>query len=231
MSQRVTASLQNCNFSSVVDSWSSSSSVGSRGGRGSLDMVGVGHHRGGHGLLHDGLALHGNWVGDVVRSINMDGGGNLHDLLGVEGGVIGSIERLVDVDWVLDLVNLLHGLHNGGVDSLASPEDGGDGDGKVRGGWLDDPGGVAGDVVGLAEVDLLGDDRGGLVDGGDSLALMDGGVRSRCRGSDVVDWVRHHSSGRVVLGTIGGDSSGGGGTSVGQGSRGGHQGGGGGSES
>jgi len=214
-----------------VDSWSSGvGSVDSGGSRGGLDMVGVSHHGGGHGLLHDGLALHGNWVGNVVGSINMDGGGNLNDLLGVEGSVIGSIERLVDEDWVLDLVNLLHGLHNGGVDSLGSPEDGGDGDGKVRGGWLDDPGGVAGDVVGLAEVDLLGDDRGGLVDGGDSLSLMDGGVRSRRRRSDVVHWVSHHSSGRVVLGSIGWDGSRGSSSSISHG-RGGHQGGGGGAES
>ena len=49
-------------ISSVVDSW----------GSGGLDMVGVGHHGLGHGLPHDGLSLHGNWVGDVVGSINMD---------------------------------------------------------------------------------------------------------------------------------------------------------------
>ena len=45
-----------------MDSW----------GSGGLDMVGVGHHGLGHGLPHDGLSLHGNWVGDVVGSINMD---------------------------------------------------------------------------------------------------------------------------------------------------------------
>ena len=87
-----------------------------------------------------------------------------------------------------------------------------DSKGKMRGDWVADLGGVSRHIAGLAEVDLLGDDRGGLVDGGDSLALMDGGVRSRGRGSDMVDWVSHHSSGRVVLGTIGGDSSGGGST-------------------
>ena len=61
-------------MSSVVDSWSSSGvgswSIGSSGG--GLDMVGVGHHGGGHGLPHDGLSLHGNGVGDVVGSVNMD---------------------------------------------------------------------------------------------------------------------------------------------------------------
>jgi len=220
-----------------VDSWGSSgigswgSSIGSGGG--GLDMVGVGHHGGSDGLLHDGLSLHGNGDGDVVGSINMDGGGDLDDLLGVEGGVIRSIIRLVDEDGVLDLVNLLHGLDNWGVDSLGSPEDSWDSDGKMRGGWLDDPGGVAGHVVGLTEVDLLGDDRGGLVDGGDTSGLLDGGVRSRGGGSHVVDWVGNNGSGRVMLGTVGGHGSRSG-TSVSHSSAnqgGGNQGGGGGSES
>jgi len=210
--------------SSVVDSWSSSSVANSGGG---LDMVRVGHHGGSNGLPHDGLSLHGNGDGDVVGSINMDGGGDLDDLLGVEGGVKRSIVRLVDEDGVLDLVDLLHGLDNWGVDSLGSPEDSWDSDGKMRGGWLDDPGGEAGHVVGLTEVDLLGDDRGRLVDGGDSLCLMDGGVRSRGGGSNVVDWVRHDGSGRVMLWTIGGHGSRAG-SSVSHGSGSGNQGGGGG---
>ena len=46
-----------------MDSW----------GSGGLDMVGVGHHRGGHGLPHDGLSLDGDGDGDMVRGINMDG--------------------------------------------------------------------------------------------------------------------------------------------------------------
>ena len=148
----------------------------------------------------------------------------------MEGGIVRGIERLVDEDGVLDLVNLLDGLDNGGVDSLGSPEDSWDGDGEMRGGWLDDPGGVAGHVVGLAEVDLLGDDRGGLVDGGDSGGLLDGGVGSGGGGRHVVHWVRHHGSGGVMLRPVGGHGSGGG-TGVGQGSGGGHQGGGGGSVS
>jgi len=220
--------------SSVVDSWSSSgvssrgvASVANSGGSGgSLDMVRVGHHGLSKGLPHDGLSLHGNGDGDVVGSINMDGGGDLDDLLGVEGSVIRSIVRLVDEDGVLDLVDLSDGLDNWGVDSLGSPEDSWDSDGKMRGGWLDDPGGVAGHVVGLAEVDLLGDDRGGLVDGGDSSCLLDGGVRSRGGRSDVVDWVSHNGSGRVMLGTVGWHGS-----SVSHSTGGGNQGGGGGCES
>jgi hypothetical protein len=221
-------------MSSVVDSWGSSGSVAvaksSGGGRGGLDMVGVGHHGGGHGLPHDGLALDGHGDGDVVGSVNMDGGGHLHDLLGVERSVVGGIEGLVDEDGVLDLVNLLHGLDHWGVDSLASPEDGWDGDGKVRGGWLDDPGGVPGHVVGLTEVDLLGHDGGGLVDGGDSGSLGLDGVGGGGGGSHVVDGVLDDGSGGVVLRAVGGHR-GGPGSGVGHGARGGNQGGGGGCQS
>ena len=135
----------------------------------------------------------------------------------MEGGVIRSIVRLVDVDWLLDLVNLLHGLHNGGVDSLASPEDGGDGDGKVRGSGLEDPGGVAGDEAGLAKVHLLGHHGGGLVDGGHALGLGGGGEGSRGGGRHIVDGVGHHGAGGVVVGTSGGRSHGVGGGSHGVG--------------
>jgi hypothetical protein len=212
-----------------VDSWGSGSiAEGGDGGGGGLDVVGVGHHGGGHGLPHDGLSLDGDWDGDVIGSVNMDGGGNLNDLLGVEGGVEGGIVRLVDEDGVLDLVNLLHGLDNGGVDSLGSPEDGWDGDGKVRGGGLDDPGGVAGHVVGLAQVDLLGDHWGGLVDGGDSGSLGGGGVGGGGGGGDVVDGMRDDGSGRVVLRPVGGHGGGAGSSSVSHGARGGNQGAGGG---
>jgi len=193
-------------FSSVVgDRLGSVASVAKgRGGHSLLDVVGLSHHRGGHGLPHDGLSLDGDGDGDVVRSINMDGSWNLDDLLGMEGSVIGSVVWLVDVDWVLNLVDLLLDLDNGSVDSLGSLEDGGDGNGKVRGGGLEDPGGVAGDVAGLSEVDLLGDDRGGLVDGGDSRGLAVGGVRSWSSGLSVGDGMRDNGPGRVVLRSIGG---------------------------
>jgi len=205
----VTASLQ-CRFSSVVgDGLGGVSSVtDGRGGNGLLDVVGLGHDGSGHGLPHDGLALDGDGDGDVVRSINMDGSGDLDDLLGVEGSVIGSVVWLLDEDGVLNLVDLLLDLDDGSVDSLGSLEDGGDGDGKVRGGGLEDPGGVAGDVAGLSEVDLLGDDRGGLVDGGDALGLAVGGVRSRSGGLGVGDGVGDDGPGGVVLRSVGGDSRG-----------------------
>jgi len=63
----------------------SSMSVGNGGssitvGRGS-NVVGVSHNSGGNGLLDDGLTLNSNGVGDIVGSINMDGGGHLNNLL------------------------------------------------------------------------------------------------------------------------------------------------------
>ena len=67
-------------FSSVVDS--GGSSVAKSGG--GLDMVGVGHHGGSNGLPHDGLTLDGNWVGNIVGSVNVDRGGDLHNLLGLK---------------------------------------------------------------------------------------------------------------------------------------------------
>jgi len=135
--------------------------------------------------------------------------GNLDDLLGVEGGVIGSVEWLVDEDGVLDLVDLLLHGHNGSVDSLASPQDSWHGDGKVRSGGLQDPGGVPGDVAGLAEVDLLGHDGSGLVDGGDPLSLVGGGVGSRSGGLSVGHWVvSNNGASRVMFGSVGWDGSG-----------------------
>ena len=188
-----------------------------RGGNGLLDVVGLGHHGSGHGLPHDGLALDGDWDGDVVRSINMDGSGDLDDLLGVEGSVIGSVVWLLDEDGVLDLVDLLLDLDDGSVDSLGSLQDGGDGDGKVRGGGLEDPGGVAGDKAGLAKVHLLGHHGGGLVHGGHTLGLGGGGEGSRGGGRHIVDGVGHHGAGGVVVGTSGGRSHGVGGGSHGVG--------------
>merc|ERR1712223_594720 len=119
--------------------------------RGSIDMVRVSHDGGGNGLLDDGFSLDGDWDSDVVRGINMDGGWDLNDLLG---------------------------LDNGGVDSLGSLKDSWDSDGKMRGGWLVDLGGVSGHIAGLAEVHLLGDHRGRLVDGGHASTLGGSGVRS-----------------------------------------------------
>ena len=61
-------------FSSVVgDSWGGSVSVTQGSGGGLLDVVALGHHGGGDGLLHNGLSLDSNGHGDIVGGVNMDG--------------------------------------------------------------------------------------------------------------------------------------------------------------
>merc|ERR1719447_1084424 len=123
---------------------------------------------------------------------------------------------MLDQDGVLDLVDLNLLLDDGGVVSNGSLQDSGDRDGKMRGGGLGDPGGVAGDEAGLTKVHLLGDHGGGLVHGGDTFGLGGGGVGSRGRRGDVVDGVRDDGTGRVVVGASGGraDGVGGGSDSV-----------------
>merc|ERR1719483_741890 len=139
------------------------------------EVLGVGDHRGGLGSPDDGGAG--------------DGGGHMDDVLLVDGHVIGDLNATLDQDGVLDLVDLNLLLDDGGVVSNGSPQDSGDRDGKMRGGGLEDPGGVAGDEAGLTEVDLLGDHGGGLVDGGDTGGLGGGGEGSRGSRGDVVDGV------------------------------------------
>jgi len=197
------SSVANGSWGSGVagDSWGSVDS----GNWGSLDSMRVGHNWGSDGLLDDGLSLDGNWVWDVVWSVNVDGGWDLDDLLSVEGGVIRSIIWNLDLDWGLNVVNLLLDLDDWGVDGLGSLKDGWDGDGEMGGGGLQDSGGVAGDVVGGSIVDLLGDNWGGLVDGGHALTLVGGGVGGGGGWGNIVDGVGHHGTSGVVLGSVGGD--------------------------
>ena len=174
-----------------------------------LDMVGLSHHRGGHGLLDDGLSLDRDWDSNIVRGINMDGGWDLDDLLGVEGSVIRGINLALNEDRALDDVDLSLGLDNGGVDSLGSLEDSWDSDGKMRGGWLVDLGGISRHIAGLAEVHLLVDHRGKLVDGGHASTLCGSGVRSRgSRLSICYRGVGDNWASRVVLSSISNGGSG-----------------------
>ena len=57
-------------FSSVV---CEASEADSRDDSGLLDVVGLSHHGGSHGLPHDGLSTHGGGHGHGVRGINVDG--------------------------------------------------------------------------------------------------------------------------------------------------------------
>merc|ERR1719320_2338344 len=98
----------------------------------------------------------------------------------------------------------------GVADSLGSLEDSWDSDGKMGGGWLVDPSGVSGHIAGLAEVHLLGDHRGGLVDGGHSSTLCCCGVRSGSSRLSISYWgMGDNWASRVVLSSIsnGGSSS------------------------
>jgi len=177
--------------------------------RGSIDMMRVSHHRGGHGLLDDGLSLDSDWDSNIVRGINMDGGWDLNNLLGVEGSIIRSINLALNKDRALDIVDFSLCLDNGGVNSVGSLEDSWDSDGKMRGGWLVDLGGVSGHIAGLAEVHLLGDHRGRLVDGGHSSTLGGGGVRSRGSRLSISYWgVGDNWASRVVLSSISNGGSG-----------------------
>merc|ERR1712243_538125 len=104
----------------------------------------------------------------------MDGSGHRDDVLLVDGDVIGDINTTLDQDGDLH-------VDDGSVVGNSSLQDGGDTDGKMRGGRLVDGGGVSRDEVSGAIVHLLGDHGSLLVDGGDSRSLSSGGVRSRSR--------------------------------------------------
>jgi len=186
----------------VSDMTSISGISGNSGG--GIDMVRVSHDSGGNGLLDDGLSLDGDWVRDIVRGINMDGGWDLNDPLGVEGSIKRGINLALNEDGILDIVDFSLGLDNGGVDSVGSPEDSWDSDGKMGGGWLVDPGGISGHIAGLSKVHLLGDNWGGLVDGGHSSSLGCGGVRGRGSGGGICYWgMGDNGAGGVVLSSVG----------------------------
>jgi len=180
------------------------------------NMVGVGNNGRGNGLLVDGLSLDRGGDGDVVGGVNVDGGGHGDDVILVHGHVVGHLNATLHHNGVLDVVDLDLLLHDGGVVGNGSPQDGGDGDGKMGGGGLKDPGGVAGHVAGLSEVDLLGDDGGGLVHGGNSGSLGAGGEGSGGSGSHVVDGVGDHGAGLQGVGGQGSGAHGLGDGSVGQ---------------
>jgi len=148
----------------VGDSWGHNSVVG-------LSVDG-----GSDCLLDDWFTGNSHWVGNLVGGVYVDGGGDLDDFLGVERSVVGNLNTTFNIVGFVDGVDLGLLGDDGGVGGDGATEDGGDGDGEMRGGRFDDAGGVAGDVGGLAEMDLFGDDWLGLVDGGDTGSLGLGGV-------------------------------------------------------
>ena len=69
--------------------------------------------------------------------------------------------------WVIFIYCDLVYLDNGSIDGLGALQGGRDGDLEVGDGGFQDLGGVSGDVSGLSQVDLFGDDGSGFVDGSD----------------------------------------------------------------
>jgi len=168
--------------SSVGSSVDNGGSLGDVGDSSIGNMVGVGHHGGGNRLLDDWLALDWDGEGGIVRSINMDRDGNLDKVVGVKRSIIRDVNWTLNEDGSLDVVDLDLLVNDGSVHSVGSLEDSWDLDGEIRGGRLEDPGVVSGNIAALSIVDLLGDDGGRLVDGGGSRALSNGGVGGRGSG-------------------------------------------------
>jgi len=143
------------------------SSTDSRGNnRGILDvssdsgvdsMKRVGHNSRGNGLLDNGCSSNSHRDWDIVRGINMDGSGHLDDVVLVDSNIIRDFNSTLNQDRGLDIVDLDLLLDDGCIVSNGSLEDSWDSNGQIRGGRLQDPGSIARDIVGLSEVDLLGD--------------------------------------------------------------------------
>ncbi len=152
------------------------SGVSVSGGGSNGTMMGVGHNGGGNGLLDDGLTLDGNGLGNGIGGINMDGSGNLNDLLTDNGDIIGDLNTTLNIDGLVHGVDLGLGLDNGGTNGLGATENSRDLDGEMGGRGLVDGGGVAGDIAGLSEMNLLGYNGSGLVDGSHTFSLGVNGV-------------------------------------------------------
>ena len=123
----------------------------------------------------------GHFNGDGLG--HMDGSGHFNDPFDVFDDVIRDIVGLLDMDGLVDGVDLLLDGDDGSADGLGTLQGGGHGDLEVRDGGLQDLGGVAGDVAGLSQVDLFGDDGFGFVDGGHIGFLRLGDVGSGKRDS------------------------------------------------
>jgi len=174
---------------------SSNNTVHGVGGGGNVGAVGVDGSS--NGLLDDGLTLDGDGVGNGIRSINVDGGGDLNDLFSVDGDVIGDLNTSLNIDRLVHGVHLDLFLDDGSTNTLGATEDGGHLDGEMGGGGLVDGCSITGHIAGLSKVDLLRDNRGGLVEGGDALSL----------GVHRVGGGQRHSGGGSGYGNCGGSSN------------------------
>merc|ERR1712156_240294 len=150
----------------------------------------------GSGMMESGL---GDNVGVVVSDngssldllddgVTLNGSGHFNDSLDVLDHIIGDIVGFLNGDGLVNGVDLLLDLDNSGVDGLGALQGGGHGDLEVGDGGFQDLGGVSGDVGGLSQMNLFGDDGSGLVDGSDvgflSLSHVGGGKRDGGGGSN-----------------------------------------------
>ena len=96
----------------------------------------------------------------------MDRGRDFDNLLDMFDDIVGDVVGLFNGDGLVDGVDFLFNSDSSGVGGHSSLQGSGDSDFEVRDGGLQDVGGVARNVRGLSQVNLFGDDGGGLVDGG-----------------------------------------------------------------
>jgi len=183
---------------------SSNNTVHGVGGGSNVGAVGVDGSS--NGLLDDGLTLDGDGVGNGIRSINVDRGGDLNDLFSVDGDIIGDLNTSFNIDRLVHGVHLDLFLDDGSTNTLGATEDGGHLDGEMGGGGLVDGGSITGHIAGLSKVDLLRDNRGGLVEGGDALSLgvhrVGGGQRHSGGGSGYGNCGSSSNSGHRGSGSI-----------------------------
>jgi len=212
------------------DSWGSSvSGVDGRVGDGA--SVHVLDDGSGHGLLDDVSSTDWDWDGDLIGPLDVDGGWDLDHLLDVLDDVIGHVVGLLHVDGLVDDVLLGPLLDDGGGDAVGALEGGGHSNVDLGDHGLEDLGVVAGHVLLLGVVGLLGDHWGwdGHAGGGWGLGL--GGVWGGH--ADGWGWEGHggdsggdgHSGGDGWGGVGAGGMSDGGGGDDASGGEGGHTGG------
>jgi hypothetical protein len=171
----ISLSLVAHSFQNLVD--------GDGSGGSAIGVSGMGNDGGSDGLnvvvTDDGSSLDtlddwltSNWGGDSVwdRLGNMDSGGDLNNLLDWLDDIIGDIVGPGNFVGLVDNVGLLLDSDNGGVDLGGSTKSSWDSNVKIGDCWLEDLSGIAGDVGGLSQVNLLADLSGCLVDGGDRCA-------------------------------------------------------------
>ncbi len=128
-------------------------------------------------LLDDGFTLDRDRVGHRDRLGHMVRSGHLHNSLHRLDHFIGHIVGLLNMDRLVDGMHLLLHSDNRGSHGLGTLEGSGHSNLEVRNGRLQDLSGIAGNVGSLAQVNLLGDDGLGLVQGGDIGQLFLGDVR------------------------------------------------------